>query len=107
MTDLQYKIERSSTKLINVSRSLDLIPKYKKQFVSFSELSQDLKIIKKNQSAIFLCNDRIVGGVVRDVALKKFSDFMGNKIKSMVDNHYDIVCGKEHGSSEKLVGHSL
>ena len=60
-TDLQYKIERSSTMLINVSRSLDLIPKYKKQFVSFSELSQDLKIIKKNQLAIFLCNDRIVG----------------------------------------------
>ena len=60
-TDLQYKIERSSTMLINVSRSLDLIPKYKKQFVSFSELSQDLKIIKKNQLAIFLCNDMVVG----------------------------------------------
>jgi hypothetical protein len=60
MTDLKYKIERSSTMLINVSRSLDLIPKYKNQFVSFSELSQDRKISKKNQSAIFLCNDRVV-----------------------------------------------
>ena len=74
-TDLQYKIKRNSTMLINVSRRLDLIPKYKKQFVSFSELSQDLKIIKKNQLVIFLCNDRVVGGVVRDVALKKFQIF--------------------------------
>src|SRR5918995_6018778 len=94
MTDLQYKIERSSTMLINVSHSLDLIPKYKKQFVSFSELSQDLKIIKKNQSAIFLCNDRVVGEVVRDVALTNVSNFLGNKIKSTVDNYYDIVRGK-------------
>ena len=68
-------IKRNSIMLINVSRRLDLIPKYKKQFVSFSELSQDLKVIKKDQSAIFLCNDRIVGGVVRDVALKMFHIF--------------------------------
>src|SRR5215216_7708634 len=107
ITDLQYKIERSSTKLINVSRSLELIPKFKNQFISFFELSQDLKIIKKNQSAIFLCNDRVVGGVVRDVALTKVSNFLGNKIKSTVDNHYDIIRGKEHGSSGKLVGHGL
>jgi len=106
-TDLQYKIERNSTSLINVSHRLDLIPKYKKQFVSFSELSQDLKVIKKNQSAIFLCNDRIVGRVVRDVALRKVSNFLGNKIKSTVDKHYDIIRGKEHGSSGKLVGHGL
>jgi len=102
ITDLQYKIERNSTSLINVSRRLDLIPNYKKQFVSFSELSQDLKVIKKNQSA-----DRIVGGVVRDVALRKVSNFLGNKIKSTVDKHYDIIRGKEHGSSGKLVGHGL
>ena len=107
MTDLQYKIERNSIKLINVSRSLELIPKYKNQFVSFSELSQDLKIIKKNQSAIFLCNDRVVNEVVRDVALTKVSNFLENKIKSTVDNHYDIVREKEHGSSRKLVGHGL
>ena len=25
----------------------------------------------------------------------------------MVDNHYDIVRGKEHGSTGKLVGHGL
>jgi len=25
----------------------------------------------------------------------------------MVDNHYDIIRGKEHGSSGKLVGHGL
>ena len=106
-TVLQYKIKRNSTSLINVSRRLDLIPKYKKQFVSFSELSQDLKVIKKNQLAIFLCNNRIVGGVVRDVALKKVSNFLGNKIKSTVDKHYDIIRGKEHGSSGKLVGHGL
>ena len=52
-TDLQYKIERNSTSLINVSRRLDLIPKYKKQFVSFSELSQDLKVIKKINRPFF------------------------------------------------------
>jgi hypothetical protein len=106
-TDLQYKIKRNSSILINVTRRLDLISKYKKQFVSYSELLQDLKVIKKNQSVIFLCNDKIVGGVVRDVALKKVSNFLGNKIKSTVDNHYDIVRRKEHRSSGKLVGHGL
>ena len=62
-TDLQHKINRNSTMLINVSHKLDLIPKYKKQFVPFSELSQDLKIIKKNQSAIFLYNNRVVSKI--------------------------------------------
>jgi hypothetical protein len=57
--------------------------------------------------AIFLCNDRVVGGVVRDVALIKVSNFLGNKIKSTVNNHYDIVREKEHGSTGKLVGHGL
>jgi len=57
--------------------------------------------------AIFLCNDRVVGEVVRDIALTKVSNFLGNKIKSTVDNHYDIIREKEHGSSRKLVGHGL
>ena len=48
-----------------------------------------------------------MGGVVRDVALKKVSNFLGNKIKLTVDKHYDIIREKEHGSSGKLVGHGL
>ena len=57
--------------------------------------------------AIFLCNDRVVGEVVRDIALKKISNFLENKIKSTVDNHYDIVYGKEYENTGKLVGHGL
>src|SRR6266542_1886077 len=105
--ELEHKMIRNNNTVVNVNHSLDLNSKYIKEFVSFSELSQDLKVIEKNRSAIFVCNDRIVGRVIRNAALKKVSEFFGNKIKSTIDKYYTILCGKEHGSSEKLVGHGI
>ncbi len=105
--ELEHKMIRNNNTVVNVNHSLDLNSKYIKEFVSFSELLQDLKVIEKNRSAIFVCNDRIVGGVVRNAALKKVSEFFGNKIKSTIDKHYTILRGKEHGSSGKLVGHGV
>src|SRR6266542_3040473 len=98
---------RNNNTIVNVNYSLNLNSKYIKEFVSFSELSQNLKVIEKNRSAIFVCNDRIVGEVVRNAALKKISEFFGNKIKSTIDKHYTILHEKEHGSSGKLVGHDV
>ena len=104
MKELEHKIIKNNNTVVNVNHSLDL---NSKEFVSFSELSQDLKVIEKNWSAIFVCNDRIVGRVVRNAALKKVSEFFRNKIKSIIDKHYTILREKEHGSSGKLVGHSV
>ena len=45
--------------------------------------------------------------VVRNAALKKVSEFFGNKIKFIIDKHYTILREKEHDSSGKLVGHGI
>ena len=58
--ELEHKMIRNNNTVVNVNHSLDLNSKYIKEFVSFFELSQDLKVIEKNRSAIFVCNDRIV-----------------------------------------------
>src|SRR6266540_6086067 len=107
MKELENKMIRNNNTVVNLNHSLDLNSKYIKEFVSFSELSQDLKVIEKNRLAIFICNDRIVGEVVRNAALKKISEFFRNKIKSTIDKHYTILREKEYGSSGKLVENGI
>jgi hypothetical protein len=72
------------------------------------ENEKDLVIINEKQSVILKCGNKIVGGVIRNIAKKNVADHFGYKMKLTVDAHPKINRGqKTHADSGKLIGHGL
>jgi len=96
----------------NVNHCPDLAKKYLKQMVSCSSsdicinLLKDLeiKIIRKTQSVILMCDDNAVGAVIHNAATKNVSNHFGVKIKSIVEGHPILKREDSHASSGKMVG---
>ena len=110
------KIKEKSTFIVNVNFCLELGEKYEGKFVSASvsastSLSNDdinpsdLLVISQNKSAIFMCGDSIVGGVLRQVTSNKVANYYGSKTKTTVEAHPKIKRGKAHAGEGTLVGH--
>ena len=91
----------------------DLAKKYLSKFVSCSEQhdhvnllkDSEIEIIRKNQSIILIHDNKPVGAVIRDAALKHVKDHFGAKIKSMIEGHPVLNRGKSHKSNGPLVAH--
>jgi len=65
-----------------------------------------VKIIGKNKSVIFVCNNRIVGGVVRKSANKKVASYFGTKIKATMEVHPSFNHDKiNHADNGEMVTH--
>jgi hypothetical protein len=98
---------------ISVTHRPDLAKKYLNKFVSCSEQHDhinllndtEIKIIKKNKSVILIHNDKPVGAIIRDAALKHVKDHFGAKIKTMIAGHPVLNRGKSHRSNGPLVAH--
>jgi hypothetical protein len=118
----QYKTTKAQLKLIikrpveivNVTHKLNLAKKYLKKKVSCYEKvncinllkDNEVKIIGKNKSVIFVCNNRIVGGVVRESANKKVASYFGAKIKAIMEVHPSFNRGKiNHADIGEMVAH--
>jgi len=109
--DLEHNANLSMIKE-KVDHHPDLAKKYLKKMVSCSEIDDhinllndmEIRIIEKNKSVILMYNDRPVGAVVRDAALKNILEHFGAKIKSIVKGHPILRRGKTHTYSGKLVG---
>lgn len=107
-------IVRKPVEIVNVSHTPELAKKYNKVKVSCEDevgcinlLKDDkIKIIDKNKSVIFVCDGKIVGGVIRLAALSKVADFFGAKIKATIEVHPSFNRGKiNHADSGKMVAH--
>src|SRR5436305_12135537 len=95
-------------KKVNVIYNEDLAKYYCGKFVTSSDLLRDgnIKIIKKNQSVILICDHNSVGAVIRDAALKSVSNHFGAKIKVTVEAHHPLNRKNEHVFSGVMIGHS-
>lgn len=108
--DFELKVQKQ-VQIFNVEIKPDLSKKYLKKFVSCSlidnhiNLKDDLKIINKNQSVVLMCQNVVVGAVIRDAAPKNISKHFGIKIKLTTDVHYKMKRGDSHASFGKMVGH--
>src|SRR3954453_15592412 len=102
-------------KKVKVTYRQELADRYLKEFVSCSNIAgyinilknNDIKIIKKTHSVILICNDKPVGAVIRDAALKCVFNHFGAKMMVTVKAYYPLNCEKEHPSSGTMIGHSL
>ncbi len=65
----------------------------------------DLLVISQNKSAIFMCGDSIVGGVLRQVTLNKVANYYGSKTKTIVKAHSKIKRDKAHAGENTFVGY--
>src|SRR5436305_8591493 len=92
---------------VKVIYNEDLAKYYRGKFVTSSDLLRDgnIKIIKKNQSVILICDHNSVGAIIRNAALKSVSNHFGAKIKVTVEAHYSLNRGNEHASSGVMIGH--
>src|SRR6266542_1449779 len=86
------EIKKKSTFIVNVNFRPELGEKYEEKFISASvstlmSLSNDdinlldLLMISQNKSAIFICGDSIIRGVLRQVTLNKVANDYGSKTK--------------------------
>jgi len=75
--------------------------------ISLAELKNDLTIIPKNMSAIFICDGKVVGGVVRKAAKNNVSSYFGAMMKVTTNAHRPFKRGKAHAGSGIMVGHGL
>lgn len=66
---------------LNVNHRLDLAEKYLHKFVTCEDIEKekDFVIINENQSVLLKCDDKIVGGVIHNVAKKMLRIILGLK----------------------------
>ena len=81
-------------KEVKVIYNEDLAKYYREKFVTSSDLLRDknIKIIKKNQSAILICDHNPVRAIIWNAALKIVSNHFGAKIKVTVKAHHPLNC---------------
>src|SRR5947199_7634718 len=93
---------------VKVIYNENLAKYYREKFVTSSDLLRDenIKIIKKNQSVILICDHNSVRAVIWDAALKSVSNHFGAKIKVTVEAHHLLNRENEHASSGVMIGHS-
>src|SRR6266511_2242837 len=110
------EIKEKSTFIVNVNFCPELGEKYEGKFISASASAltslsnddinpSDLLVISQNKSAIFMCEDSIVGGVLRQVTSNKVANYYGSKTKTTVEAYPKIKRGKAHAGEGTLVGH--
>src|SRR6266511_271275 len=110
------EIKEKSAFIVNVDFRPELEEKYEGKFVSASASAStllsnddinpsDLLVISQNKLAIFMCEDSIVGGVLRQVTSNKVANYYGSKTKTTVEAHPKIKRGKVHAGEDILVGH--
>src|SRR6266542_5654493 len=101
------EIKKKSAFIVNVNFCPELGKKYEGKFVSASisvstSLSNDdinpsdLLMISQNKSAIFMCGDSIVRGVLRQVTSNRVANYYGSKTKTTVKAYPKIKRGKVH-----------
>ncbi len=110
------EIKEKNAFIVNVDFYPELGEKYKGKFISalasaLTSLSNDninpsdLLVISQNKSAIFMCEDSIVGGVLRQVTSNKVANYYSSKTKTTVKAHLKIKRGKAHAGEGTLVRH--
>src|SRR6266498_4633274 len=110
------EIKEKSAFIVNVDFCPELGEKYKEKFVSASASasmllsnddinSSDLLVISQNKSAIFMCGDSIVGGVLRQVTSNKVANYYSSKTKTTVEAYPKIKRGKAYAGEGILIGH--
>src|SRR6266542_4644127 len=110
------EIKEKNAFIVNVDFRPELGEKYKEKFVSAlasasTSLSNndinpsDLLVISQNKSAIFMCRDLIIGGVLRQVTSNKVANYYGLKTKTTMEAYIKIKRGKAHAGKGILVGH--
>src|SRR6266498_2369667 len=110
------EIKEKSAFIINIDFCPELGEKYEGKFVSALASastslsnddinSSDLLVISQNKSAIFICGDSIIRGVLRQVTSNKVANYYGLKTKTTVKVHPKIKQGKAHAGEGTLVGH--
>src|SRR5439155_13139998 len=106
--ELTYKAKKAM-KEVKVIYNEDLAKYYRGKFVNSSDLLRDrnIKIIKKNQSVILICDHNSVGAVIRNAALKSVSNHFDAKIKVTVEAHHPLNRENEHASSGVMIGHGF
>ena len=104
---MKYHINKNDIVEFVVGHKKHLAKSYLKKFVNCSSLLNDkeIRIIKKNQSVTLVCDGNIVGAVIRDVATKNVSDYIGAIIKATIQVYNPINRGSEHPSLGKMVAH--
>jgi len=85
-----------------------LAERYLDKFVTCLDVktNNDLKIINKNQSIFIICDDKIIGAVIRDAAKKDIANYFGHKLTVTVKAHYKINHEKTHASSGTMVSYN-
>src|SRR6266498_2311357 len=110
------EIKEKSVFIVNVNFRPELGEKYEEKFilasvsVSMSLSNNDINpsnllVISQNKSAIFMCGDSIVGGVLRQVTLNKVANYYSSKTKTIVKAYPKIKQGKAYAGKGTLVGH--
>src|SRR6266498_2917407 len=108
------EIKEKSAFIVNVDFRSELREKYEGKFVSASASAStslsnndinpsNLLVISQNKSAIFMCGDLIIGGVLRQVTSNKVANYYGLKTKTTVEAHPKIKRGKAHAGEDTLV----
>jgi len=66
---------------LNVNHRLDLAEKYLHKFVICEDIEKekDFVIINENQSVMLKCDNKIIGGVIHNVAKKMLQIILGLK----------------------------
>ena len=72
--------------------------------INLSKVFQ-IRIIGKHQSVLLVCENRIVGAVIRDAALKPVSLHFGTKMKVTVSAHPKINHKTTHKYKGKMIGY--
>src|SRR6266540_1013542 len=108
------EIKEKNAFIVNVDFHPKLEKKYEGKFISVSALASmllsnddinpsDLLVISK--LAIFICEDSIIRGVLRQVTSNKIANYYSSKIKTTVKTHPKIKQGKAHAGEDTLVRH--
>ncbi len=108
------EIKEKNAFIVNVDFCSELGEKYKGKFISASASASmslsnddinpsDLLVISQNKSAIFMCGDSIVRGVLRQVTSNRVANYYGSKTKTTVKAYPKIKRGKVHAGEGTLV----
>ncbi len=106
------EIKEKNAFIVNVDFHPKLEKKYEGKFISVSALASmllsnddinpsDLLVISK--LAIFICEDSIIRGVLRQVTSNKIANYYSSKIKTTVKVYLKIKWGKAHADEGILV----
>ena len=82
--------------------------RYLNKFVIYLDIetNNDLKIINKNQSVFIMCDNKIIGAIIYDIAKKDITNYFGYKLMIIVKAHYKINREKTYASSKTIVGYN-